>query len=342
MDAACVPAVRAPATSTLKGKGADQAVAAARQSSPGLRAKALDERFSILTGGSRAALPRQRTLRAVVDWSWELLHAAERQVLARLSVFAGGFDLAAAEAVTAGQDVLPGEVVGHLGALVDKSLVQFGGTGAGPARYRLLETVRQYAARRLQTQGPAAASAARTAHRDYYLALAETAAPHLVAHDQAQWLDRLELELDNLRAAIAFSLTQANTAPGLRLATSLHVFWKVRGHAAEGADALRALLDEPAARETTLPRAWALAAAAHLLQQTGGYAAAGEYCEEALAIARAAGDDYLVADLLDGHASVMLRQGQQDAAISATSSCRWATWIPPAATWPSRWTSSVS
>ncbi len=275
----------------------------------------LDERFSILTGGSRAALPRQRTLRAVVDWSWELLHAAERQVLARLSVFAGGFDLAAAEAVTAGQDVLPGEVVGHLGALVDKSLVQFGGTGAGPARYRLLETVRQYAARRLETQGPAAASAARTAHRDYYLALAETAAPHLVAHDQAQWLDRLELELDNLRAAIAFSLTQANTAPGLRLATSLHVFWKVRGHAAEGADALRALLDEPAARETTLPRAWALAVAAHLLQQTGGYAAAGEYCEEALAIARAAGDDYLVADLLDGHASVMLRQGQQDAAL---------------------------
>ena len=229
----------------------------------------LDERLSILTGGSRAALPRQRTLRAVVDWSWELLNAAERQVLARLSVFAGGFDLAAAETVTVSQDVLPGEVVGHLGALVDKSLVQFDGTGAGPARYRLLETVRQYAARQLETQGPAAASAARTAHRDHYLALAETAAPHLAAHDQAEWLDRLELDLDNLRAAIAVSLTQADTAPGLRLATSLHMFWKVRGHAAEGADALRALLDASAARGTTLPRARALAAAAHLLQQTG-------------------------------------------------------------------------
>ena len=93
------------------------------------------------------------------------------------------------------------------------------------------------------------------------------------------------------------------------------MFWKVRGHAAEGADALRALLDEPAARETTLPRARALAAAVHLLQQTGGYAAAGEYCEEALVIARAAGDDYLVADLLHGHASVLLRQGQKDAAL---------------------------
>ncbi len=111
--------------------------------------------LSILTGGSRAALPRQRTLRAVVDWSWELLNAAERQVLARLSVFAGGFDLTAAEAVTAGRDVPSGEVIGHLGALVDKSLVQFDGTGrrAAPA-YRLLETVRQYAARQLASTGP--------------------------------------------------------------------------------------------------------------------------------------------------------------------------------------------
>ena len=115
----------------------------------------LDERFALLTGGSRAALPRQQTLRAMVDWSWELLTGAERAVLARLSVFAGGFGLAAAEAVAAGPDVPAGEVVGQLGALVDKSLVQFGDTGAGPGRYRLLETVRQYAAGQLDAQGPA-------------------------------------------------------------------------------------------------------------------------------------------------------------------------------------------
>ena len=114
----------------------------------------LDQRFALLTGGSRAALPRQQTLRAMVDWSWELLTGAERQVLARLSVFAGGFDLAAAEAVAAGEDVPLDEVIGHLGALVDKSLVQFDDTGAGPARYRLLETVRQYAARQLEAQDP--------------------------------------------------------------------------------------------------------------------------------------------------------------------------------------------
>ena len=218
----------------------------------------LDERFALLTGGSRAALPRQQTLRAMVDWSWELLRPAERAVLARLSVFAGGFGLAAAEAVAAGPDVPAGEVLGHLGALVDKSLVQFGDTGTGPGRYRLLETIRQYAAGQLDAQGPAAAGAARIAHRDYYLALAEAAAPQLAAHDQAEWLDRLDAELGNLRAAIAVSQAQADPAPGLRLATSLRVYWAARGHAAEGADALQALLDArpPRRRRCRAPGHW--------------------------------------------------------------------------------------
>jgi predicted ATPase len=200
----------------------------------------LDERFAILTGGSRAGLARQQTLRAMVDWSWELLNPDERAALAALSVFAGGFGLAAAEAVAAGPDVAPGEVTGLLGALVDKSLVQFDRTGTGPARYRLLETVRQYAAGQLDALGPAVAGAARIAHRDYYLALAEAAAPQLVRSDQAAWLHRLDAELGNLRAAIAFSQAQPDPAPGLRLAVSLRVYWRARGHAAEGADALRA------------------------------------------------------------------------------------------------------
>jgi predicted ATPase len=106
-----------------------------------------------------------------------------------------------------------GEVLGHLGALVDKSLVEFGDTCTGPGRYRSLETVRQYASSHLDVHGEAAAHAARTAHRDYYLALAETAAPQLVGADQAAWLDRLDAELANLRAALALSLTQADPAP---------------------------------------------------------------------------------------------------------------------------------
>ncbi len=275
----------------------------------------LDERFALLTGGSRAALPRQQTLRAMVDWSWELLTGAERAVLARLSTFAGGFGLVGAEAVAAGPVVPPGEVVGLLGALVDKSLVQFDHTGTGPGRYRLLETVRLYAAGRLDALGPAAAGAARMAHRDYYLALAEAAVPQLVAADQVEWLDRLDAELGNLRAAIAVSLTQPDPEPGLRLAASLRVYWRARGHAAEGADALRALLDAPAAHEATLARARALAAAANLLQQMGSYAIAEDYCQEALDIARAAGDNYLVGELLYVRAWILLRQGQRGDAL---------------------------
>jgi predicted ATPase/class 3 adenylate cyclase/DNA-binding CsgD family transcriptional regulator len=275
----------------------------------------LDERFALLTGGSRAALPRQQTLLAMVDWSWELLTAAERAVLARLSVFAGGFGLAAAEAVTAGPNVPASDVAGHLGALVDKSLVQFDDTGTGPGRYRLLETVRQYAARQLDALGPTTAKTVRTSHRDYYLALAEAAIPQLKAVGQAEWLVRLDAELGNLRAAIAFSLAQPDLEPGLRLAASLRVYWRARGHAAEGADALRALLEASAAQGATLPRARALAAAAHLLGHTSGYTIAADYCEEALAIARAAGDEYLQAELLYDRAWILLRQGQQDAAL---------------------------
>ena len=274
----------------------------------------LDQRFAILTGGSRAGLPRHRTLRAVVDWSWELLTGAERRVLAGLSVFAGGFDLAAAEAVTASEDVLPEEVIVHLGALVDKSLVQFDDTGAGPARYRLLETVRQYAAQQLEAQGPPG-GAPPLGHRDHNRALAEAGEPQLGARDQAQWLDRLDLELGNLRAAIAFSLTQADPVPGFRLAATLRGFWKARGHATEAVDALGALLEVPAARGATLPRGRALACAAYLLEQAGSYTTAEEYCAEALAIARDAGDDYLIADLLEIRAFILLRQGQQDAAL---------------------------
>ena len=275
----------------------------------------LDERFLLLTAGSRAALPRQQTLRAMVDWSWELLTPAERAVLARLSVFAGGFGLAPAEEVAAGPDVPAGEVLGQLGALVDKSMVQFSDTNSGPGRYRLLDTVRQYAAGQLDAQGPAAARAARIAHRDHYLALAEAAAPHLTGADQAAWLDRLDTELGNLRAAIAVSQAQPDPEPGLRLAACLRVYWQVRGHAAEGAGVLRALLDAPAAQGATLLRARALADAANLLVQTDGFATAEDYCQEGLAIARAADDEYLVADLLQLAAWPLLRRGQPSAAL---------------------------
>jgi tetratricopeptide (TPR) repeat protein len=232
-----------------------------------------------------------------------------------LSTFAGRFGLAAAEAVAAGQDVPAAEVIRHLGTLVDKSLVQFGDTGAGPGRYWLLETIRQYAADQLDTHGPVAVNQARASHRDYYLDLAEAAAPQLMAAEQAAWLDRLDAELGNLRAAIAFSLTQPGPEQGLRLVASLRVFWLARGHAAEAADALQALLVTPTAQQATLPRARALSVAANLIERAGSYATAEAYCQEALAIARAAGDDHLVAELLHERAWVRLRQGQPGTAL---------------------------
>jgi predicted ATPase/class 3 adenylate cyclase len=269
----------------------------------------LDERFALLTGGSRATPARHQTLLAMIDWSWELLVPAERHVLALVSVFAGGFDPAACEAVTASGGVPAGEAIRHLGALVDKNLVQFDDTGAGPGRYRLLETVRQYAARRLEEQGPAAVRDAQVAHLGYYLALAEAAAPQLTGPDQGQWLDRLDAELGNLRTAIAFSQSQDDPLPGLRLATALRIFWAARGHAAETSQALQALLTLPAARQPTLTRARALATAAYLLEQTGSYAVAQQYCKEALAIARAAGDHRLEADVLQIQGYNLFRQG---------------------------------
>ena len=158
----------------------------------------------------------------MVDWSWELLTRPEREVLARLSAFAGGFALAAAEAVAASPDVPAAEVAGLLGALVDKSLVQFDHTG-GPGRYRMLETVREYAAEHLEAQGPAAAEDARMAHRDYFLALAEAATPQLRAHDQAAWLDQLMLSehtvhrhLANILRKLDLSSRAAAAAWGVR------------------------------------------------------------------------------------------------------------------------------
>jgi predicted ATPase/class 3 adenylate cyclase len=275
----------------------------------------LDQRFSLLTGGSRAARKRQQTLLATVEWSWDMLSAPERHVLARLSVFAGGLDLAAAEAIAGSGAVRSGEVAGYLGALVDKSLVQFDDAGAGQARYRLLETVRQFASDKLEQEGPDVVHRARFAQRDYYLALAEKAAPRLISSDQAQWLDRLELELDNLRAAIACSLEDADIDPGIRLVTALRMFFKARGNAGEGIDALRALVDKDPADELAVSRARALVAEAYLLEQLGGYQAAELSTAEALAIARAARDDYLVADVLDVRGFVLLRRGQAAAAL---------------------------
>ncbi len=223
----------------------------------------LDQRFRLLTGGSRTAPSRHQTLRALIDWSYDLLNPAERIVADRLSVFAGGWTLEAAEAVTSAGDTGEWQVLDRLAALVDKSLVQAEESN-GSTRYRLLETVRQYAAERLPQRAGAELGQTRTAHRDYYLALVETGAVQLRGPDEAVWLGRLEAEFDNIRAALAFSLADPGTAdPGLRLAAGLRWFCYMRGHAGEVLKALNVLLERPDACGPA--RARALNASCHLL-----------------------------------------------------------------------------
>ena len=163
----------------------------------------LDERFRLLTGGSRTALPRQQTLRSLIDWSYDLLREPEKLFLQRLSVFAGGWTLAVAQEVCAGEGIEQRDVLDLQSSLADKSLVLAEPTD-GHTRYRLLETVRQYATERLAETG--AREALRERHRDYFLALAEEAAPKLEGAEQAAWLQRLEKEYENLRASLEWSL----------------------------------------------------------------------------------------------------------------------------------------
>ena len=173
-------------------------------------ANRLDDRFRLLTGGSRTALPRHRTLRAVVDWSWELLTDAERMVLRRLSVFSGGASLEAAERVCAGDAVEQEQVLELLTALTEKSLLLTEGDGA--PRYRMIGTIKEYAGHRLAEAGES--DLARHAHLAYFTELAETAEPHLRRAEQLDWLAALEAEHDNIGAAMRGALAARRGAGG--------------------------------------------------------------------------------------------------------------------------------
>ncbi|MEU4985891.1 BTAD domain-containing putative transcriptional regulator [Streptomyces sp. NPDC021969] len=188
----------------------------------------LDDRFRLLTSGSRTVLPRQQTLRAVVDWSWDLLDEAERTLLRELSVFAGGWDLAAAEAVGTGP------AADLLGALVDKSLVVAdpAADGAG-MRYRLLETIHEYAEERA-AETPRLRAAAERAHRAWARALAEEADPLLRSAGQLPYISRLETEHDNIRAALDRSLTAGDEPEAAALALAMGWFWWLRNYRHEG------------------------------------------------------------------------------------------------------------
>ena len=225
-------------------------LAAARLRSLSLTALAdrLDLRFRLLTGGSRTALARQQTLQATVNWSYSLLHGVEQLLLRRLSVFAETFDLEAAEAVCGFGDIEAPEVAGLLGSLVDKSLVVAEPAGAA-LRYRLLETIRQFAADWLAETGGGQATAVAAAHCKHFLARAETAAPHLTGPDQGRWLTRLDTDQANLRRAAEYAASETGgTARVLRFGVALRRYWTERYRGEEALALLRPVLDRPDAR----------------------------------------------------------------------------------------------
>jgi predicted ATPase/class 3 adenylate cyclase len=275
-------------------------LAAARLSSMSLSqvSTRLDQRFRLLTGGSRNAMPRQQTLQATVDWSFSLLNDQERATLRRLSVFAGGFELEAAEAVCALEDgsVDEFEVLDLVGSLVDKSLVVAEHAADGSVRYRLLETIRQYCAQELlRADGDGTMLRVRAQHAAYFLKLAETAKAELEGPGQGRWLRRLELEWDNLRAAFGYFTEENQNDCVLRLGAALERFALSQGHI-EILSWLRAGIDR-AGREAPASRVLteALLTCTELIgwmlvTDAAERSAARGYAERGLAMARWLGD----------------------------------------------------
>jgi predicted ATPase/DNA-binding SARP family transcriptional activator len=265
-------------------------------------AQRLDDRFRLLTGGSRLALPRHQTLRASIDWSYELLSPAERSLLQHLSVFAGGWTLEGAEAVGCGEDIQACDVLELLGHLVDKSLIQTSNVVAGLYRFRMLETIRQYAHEKLVEAGQA--EEARERHLKCYLELVERLEKVIRGPDQVRIQERLETELDNLRLALAWSLEGKgqpgwDPEPGLRLAAALHWFWYFRGREDEGVQWLELLLageleergSKPLTPERIKCRAKALLVAAFLAYIIGELAKTGKLSDESCELYQSLGVD---------------------------------------------------
>jgi predicted ATPase/class 3 adenylate cyclase len=300
-------------------------------------AERLDDRFRLLTGGSRTALPRQQTLRALIDWSYDLLSEPERALLRRLSVFVSGWTLDAAEAVCsdfrvreAAQIQNPecetqsADVLDLLTQLVEKSLVVYEEPGSqaepgwGAARYRLLETVRQYARDRLLEAGDAVS--ARNRHLGFFVHLSLQAEPQLRGPEQAEWLNRLETEHDNLRAALTWSMVDPEVETALRLVEALATFMYAQGHLSEAREWVASLL--PLIRnQPTAARATALGLAGNLAWQQGDLEPAHGFYEESLAIWRDLGDQERIAESFHGIAKVVEHQGDLEKARLLFQQC---------------------
>lgn len=287
------------------------AAARVRSLSPQELARRLDDRFRMIVGSDRRAVPRQQTLRALIDWSYGLLSDQERTLLARLSVFASGFTVDAAEAVGVAGTIELIEVLDLLTALVDKSLV-IADHLEGPTRYRILETIQQFAAERLDELGMT--DDACMAHLRWCRDLAASAGAGLVSPQQAAWLDRCEIERANFRVAMEWASGSGGDADtAMEIGVALHRFWVVRGPAIEGYRWLENALQSSS--ELTSKRAWAHQRAGSLAGHGHDTGAARRHHEAALALARQLTDRELEALALDELGQTARAAGDLDAAV---------------------------
>ena len=252
----------------------------------------LSDRFRLLTGGSRSSIPRQQTLQALVDWSYDLLTEEEKTLLRRLSVFTGGSTLDAAESVCSGNGLKKEEILNLIARLVDKSLLNYIET-SGTARYEMLETIRQYAREKLVQSAEVEMS--RKQHLKYFMELATQAAPQLWRSNQREWMDRLEEEHDNLRAALEWSLCKECGEDllimGMRIASSISYFWLVRGYWSEAWDWMKDLLKAPQTAEMkNTEKNQLLYSAGFLVKDLGDVNVSKDLFNQALAEARSTQD----------------------------------------------------
>jgi len=325
-------------------------------------AERLDDRFNLLTGGSRTAPDRHQTLAATIDWSYALLSGGEQKLLQRFSVFSGGGTLEAIESGCKGEDLKNSEVLGLLSKLVDKSLV-IADQRSDKMRYFLLETIREFALERLAESNEMEFSKDR--HLDYYLQFAEEAEPKIKGPNQLIWYERLKMEHDNLRAALDWALDSKNAKAGLRLAGSLGFFWLTHGYISEGKGWMEKALKQKHAAPTALI-ANALKFLGIMLIQSEGknldragqllvesqdlyqemddkrgladvlnirgihailkqeYAEAKQFLNESLALRREIGDTWGIANTLQNFAPIALQEHQYDRAkVYAEETITW-------------------
>jgi predicted ATPase/Tfp pilus assembly protein PilF len=271
----------------------------------------LDDRFHLLTGGSRTALPRHQTLRAMMDWSYGLLFDKERLLFQRLAVFSGGWTLEAAENICADHTVSNPDILDLLLHLTNKSLILAERKQGIQTRYQMLETMRQYGQEKLAESGEILAI--RGKHLKYSLGLVEQADSGLYGPEQISWYERLENERDNLRSALEWS-KRSDIETALFFASSLLPFWQVRGHLSEGRKQLSDILFQEEATFRTTLRASGLAAAGLLAYRQSDYSATRALNEESLSISREVGDKSGVARALMGLANVDTEKGDYESA----------------------------